>query len=319
MGSFNYRASLDQANTAGTKKTEAETIDKSVKQTTNEAKNIRRGLYIAGGQGLVTPLSTIIGDDEDEPEKGFSSTVEMLKTFFSWNDKYTKEAKPLSTARDPEQITNFLPPPETAAKEGAVPTAEQDSDKYALVMKRRGGPRKNVMDSLIEDQVFLDGIDRLKKDHPDLPIDKFYQIIEGESAGNTDDRNSNSGAVGLWQVTTDALTDLKERDLVPQDLTLAKIRYMDAGQQLDLYSKYLTRWDYDGKMSLALLQGAPSKRKTKSKDTVIFKKGSKATKQNPGWLDANGNATKKSMEAYYGKFASNPLERSLRPVLRPSS
>ena len=276
-------------------------------------------------KGLMSQ-GAIIDEDEDvgSAQKGFDTVKEMVDTFMGWSEKYTKEAKPLSTARDPEQVTNFLPPPETATKEvemaSRFPTAEQSSDKYALVMRKHGGPRKNVMDSLIEDQVFLDGIDRLKKDHPDLPIDQFYQIIEGESAGNTDDRNSNSGAVGLWQVTTDALTDLKERDLVPKDLTLAKIRDMDAGQQIDLYSKYLTRWGYDGKMSLALLQGAPSKRKTQNKDTVIFKKGSEAAKQNPGWLNDAGDATKESMDAYYEKFAKSPgVKRSLRPVLRPSS
>ena len=325
MGTYNYKANLDPMNLSGAKsgkKTQADAINETVKNVLSEPETIRnserRPMNLSGaGRGLVSPPTTLIGDEEEEEEEGFSSTAEMLKTFFGWNDKYTTEATPLNTERDPEQVTNLLPPPEMAAREAEMasrfPTAEQSSDKYALVMRKHGGPKRNKMDSLLKDQVFLDVIDRLKKDHPDLPLDKFYQIIEGESAGNTDDRNPNSGAVGLWQVTSKALIDLKERDLVPQDLSLAKIRDMGAGEQLDLYSKYLTRWGYDGKMSLGMLQAAPSKRKIKNKDTVIFKKGSDAWEQNPNWRGPNNIITGKTIDEYY---FGNPVERSLRPVLR---
>jgi len=262
-------------------------------------------------KGLVTQPFTVV--EEEEKKSTFDTVLEMFESFrSSWSDNNI-DVTPVED--DPEQATLKFSSAEMAAKEKArgLPTAEQTSDKYALVMKRRGGPRKNKMPTLLKDQVFLDGINRLKRDHPKLPLDKFYQIIEGESAGNTDDRNANSGAVGLWQVTTDALTDLKERDLVPQDLTLDKIRYMDAGKQLDLYSKYLTRWGYDGKMSLGVLQAAPIKRKVENKEQVIFKKGSKAWNQNPGWRGPKAITLKSIDEYYFG----DPVKVSLRPQLRP--
>ena len=302
------------------KNTQADSIIGALREAqdapTNVAEDIRKSTKRSGvGKGLASPTIEPIDDDEAD-NSVFDNVVEMFSSLYdSWSKK-NPDPEPRSS-RDPEQITTRLPPPEMAAREASrsLPTAEQSSDKYALVMKPRGGPKKNKMATLLKDQVFLDGIDRLKRDHPDLPVNKFYQIIEGESAGNTDDRNPNSGAVGLWQVTEDALTDLKDRDLVPKDLTLPKIRYMGAGEQLDLYSKYLTRWGYDGKMSLGVLQAAPAKRKVKNKDQVIFKKGSKAWNQNPGWRGPE-SITPNSIDKYYFKGA---LERSLRPKLRPIS
>jgi hypothetical protein len=66
-----------------------------------------------------------------------------------------------------------------------------------------------------------------------------------------------------------------------------------------LYEKYLDKWGYDGSYSLGILQAAPAKRNV-SPDTIIYKKGSAAWKQNPGWRDKKtGHITKASIDAYY--------------------
>lgn len=324
----NYRKTLEDIEAANLKQlagktyTEADSINRDVKDSSKEAENIRSELSMEGETtGLVTPRRNIIEEDDQEVKKGFSSTAEMLKTFFGWNDKFTKEAAPLSTERDPEQVTNLLSPPETAAREAKMasrfPTAEQTSDKYALVMRKHGGTETNNMKNLVKDQVFLDGMDRLKSDHPSLPVKELYTIIEGESKGNTLAKNKNSKAVSLWQITPIALKDLKEKNIVDKDLSLEKIRNMDAGKQMDLYSKYLDRWGYDGKMSLAILQAAPKYRNSPD-STVVYRKGTKAYKQNSGWQPPNGgDITVRSIKNYYNRFRDRGLTSSLRPILRP--
>jgi len=155
------------------------------------------------------------------------------------------------------------------------------------------------MKDLEKDRTFMDGMGRLKKAHPKLPEQAFKNIIAGESAGDTSARNEDSGAVSLWQITPTALKDLKQLKKVPQELTLSKIRGMDAGQQMDLYSTYLDRWGYDGTQSLGVLQAAPGYRNS-SLSTVIYKKNSKAWDQNPGWRPSNnGDITGQSIDDYY--------------------
>ena len=79
---------------------------------------------------------------------------------------------------------------------------------------------------------------------------------------------------------------------------------MDAGEQMDLYSKYLDRWGYDGTQTLGLLQAAPAFAKSPP-ETVVYKRGSKAWDQNAGWRskDASGKKmgpiTVDSINDYY--------------------
>ena len=122
MGTYNYKANLDPMNLSGAKsgkKTQADAINETVKNVLSEPETIRnserRPMNLSGaGRGLVSPPTTLIGDEEEEEEEGFSSTAEMLKTFFGWNDKYTTEAKPRDETKGLE--VTFDPPPEAHAK-----------------------------------------------------------------------------------------------------------------------------------------------------------------------------------------------------------
>ena len=179
------------------------------------------------------------------------------------------------------------------------PTAEQTSDKYAPT--RVGGYN--------DQQAFK----KLVKAHPALgKDDKVAKIIKGESAGKTAAFNEGSGASGLFQLTTPALTDLKELGYVDKSLTLKQVRGMSRPEQLELYSKYLTRWGYDGSQSLGVLQAAPGFRNAPM-DTVIYKKGSKEWDQNPGWRPSDGgDITGNSIDLYYFGAPKTP-----RPRIRP--
>ena len=117
----NYRKTLEDLEASNLKQlagkayTEADSINRDVKDSSKEAENIRSELSMEGKTtGLVTPRRNIIEEDDQEEEKGFSSTAEMLKTFFGWNDKYTTEAKPRDETKGLE--VTFDPPPEAHAK-----------------------------------------------------------------------------------------------------------------------------------------------------------------------------------------------------------
>jgi len=73
---------------------------------------------------------------------------------------------------------------------------------------------------------------------------------------------------------------------------------MPASEQLLVYERYLDKYKYDGSYSLGILQAAPAKRNA-SPDTIIYKKGSDAWNQNPGWRDSSGKITRASIDAYY--------------------
>jgi hypothetical protein len=147
-------------------------------------------------------------------------------------------------------------------------------------------------ESLQQDEAFMANLTRMKNKYPGLSEKEVFKVIEGESAYNPKAK-SVAGAVGLFQIMPEVLGEL--------GFTPAEVLDMEPAEQLLVYEKYLQRWDYDGNTGLGILQAAPAFRNA-DPDTVIYKKGSKAWQQNKGWRSrGNGDITKRSIEAYYGR------------------
>lgn len=147
-------------------------------------------------------------------------------------------------------------------------------------------------ENLQQDEAFMANLTRMKKKYPGLSEKEVFKVIEGESAYNPKAK-SEAGAVGLFQIMPEVLGEL--------GYTPTEVINMEPAEQLLVYEKYLQRWNYDGDTGLGILQAAPAYRDA-DPDTVIYKKGSKAWEQNKGWRSrGNGDITKRSIEAYYGR------------------
>ena len=279
-------------------------------QATNDIAAEAKGLVSkpnSASAGLASDVADQVSDAVKGIKGAWDNVLEWMDVSVGYdlNNKKTDEGIP-----DPNKDGGFL-------TEGDTESSLEVSNENALRMQERARDKQFTspdMGDLEKDRTFIDGLTRLKKAHPKMPADKFKNMINGESAGNTSARNKNSGAVSLWQITPIALKDLKKQNLVSDDLTLSAIRGMDAGQQMDLYSTYLDRWGYDGSQSLGVLQAAPAFRDAPL-STIIYKKGSDQWNQNPGWRPrSGGDITGQSIDNYY--FGRAP-KTSLRPLLRP--
>ena len=145
---------------------------------------------------------------------------------------------------------------------------------------------------LKKDEVFMARLSDMEGRYPGLTEDEIFKVIDGESAFNPK-AESSADAVGLFQMMPKVLGEL--------GFTSKEVLAMSPTNQLNVYEEYLERWDYDGSYGLGILQAAPSKRNSPP-ETIIYKKGSAEWKQNKGWRSANnGDITKRSIEAYYGR------------------
>ena len=120
-------------------------------------------------------------------------------------------------------------------------------------------------------------------------------IIAGESSGNPQAQNKRTKASGLFQFTPTAAKEL--------GTSVDDILQMPPEDQGELYLKYLKRWGWKPGVPLGLMQAAPSLARTwdsRSKEDVVYKKGSRAWKANPGWRpEGGGDITVSSIENYY--------------------
>ena len=78
-----------------------------------------------------------------------------------------------------------------------------------------------------------------------------------------------------------------------------KIKEMSAKEQGDLYAQYLKKHKWQPGIPLGMMQAAPSMA-NKPDDHIVYKKGSKAYKQNPNWIGPEGEITVESIKKYYG-------------------
>lgn len=164
------------------------------------------------------------------------------------------------------------------------PSAEAPERKEAT------GKLPSSADKLLQDDAFMNQLALMQDKYPALSQQELFDVIKGESNFKPDIVNS-AGYKGLFQIGKEAAKDA--------GIDYANLEKMSPADQLKAYEKYLDFWGYDGSYSLGILQAAPSKRNASS-GTIVYKAGSKEALANPGWLDANGNATVDSINKYYG-------------------
>jgi hypothetical protein len=143
---------------------------------------------------------------------------------------------------------------------------------------------------LFKEESFKNNFNMILDKYPGVSRYELLRIIDGESAMNPSAQNKKSKAAGLFQFKPEVAAEL--------GFTTEEIKNMPASEQLLVYERYLDKYDYDGSYSLGILQAAPAKRNA-SPDTIIYKKGSNAWNQNPGWRDSSGKITRASIDAYY--------------------
>ena len=147
-------------------------------------------------------------------------------------------------------------------------------------------------ETLRSDTAFMSKLKSMEERYPGLTEGEVFKIIDGESAFDPK-AVSEAKAAGLFQMMPDSLAEL--------GFTSQELLDMEPTEQLGVYEQYLKRWDYDGSYGLGIVQAAPAYRKS-APETVVYKKGSAAWKQNRGWRSSNdGPITKRSIEAYYGR------------------
>lgn len=129
----------------------------------------------------------------------------------------------------------------------------------------------------------------------DITPNEVYAVINGENKDWKYDGTNKGGYKGLFQIGKGAANFA--------GIDYKSIDNKSPTEQLALYDTYLTAWNYDNTIPLALYQAAPgraSELKNQSGDTVVYPKGSDEWKANKGWRSANnGDITKASLIAYY--------------------
>tara|TARA_R110000803_G_scaffold130034_1_gene197397 strand:+ start:158 stop:907 length:750 start_codon:yes stop_codon:yes gene_type:complete len=184
----------------------------------------------------------------------------------------------LMEALTPEAPTESSSAPKTSPR----PEARYETEFKGVVA---------VPGSLSEDAEFTQRIEALA-DKRGISSSELYKVIQGESGGNPTAQNK-SGATGLFQFMPATAREL--------GTTTAAVKAMSPSEQVDLYDKYLERWNYSGSNRLGIMQAAPAFANS-SPDTVVYGKNSAAWKQNPGWRELNGgDITVRSINSYYAK------------------
>ena len=178
---------------------------------------------------------------------------------------------------------------ETAVKEEeeGLKSSLRPEPRYATEFKGTYKPSGD----LASDSEFTASIEKLAKKRG-ISTSELYKVIQGESSFNPTARNK-SGATGLFQIMPDSAKEL--------GVSTGQILKMTPAQQVDLYDKYLGRWDYSSKNRLGIMQAAPAFA-NREPEAVIYSKGSKAWDQNPGWRELNdGPITVRSINSYYAR------------------
>lgn len=220
-----------------------------------------------------------------ETKYGMQSAAQGVRQMFKQSD--IKQAR--ASAEDTElQMAAWIDSIESEKEQSRDTSPIPKS--YPEVVARLKNPEK--AETLKNDPAFMSRLSQMKEEFPGLSEREVFKIIEGESNYNPTAK-SKAGAVGLFQMMEEPLAEL--------GFTPEEVMNMEPAEQLAVYSGYLKRWGYDGSFGLGIVQAAPAYRNA-SPDTVIYKKGSKEWKQNPGWRSAGGgDITKRSIENYYGR------------------
>ena len=227
--------------------------------------------------GLASRKVEFQGFDKDllDIDDGLFSFLSVDKSFPDISELPQKDSK----AEVEDVVEDFV-------SEESVKIEPEKSKRPVTPLKGLGGG------ALEGDYEFEDAVDKLVKKFPGLDKREVYRVIGGESAFDPTVINEYNMA-GLFQISPDSAERL--------GVTTEEIASMSPADQVELYGRYLDMWNYSPEMSLAILQAAP-KYRNESEDFVVYKKGSKAWKANPGWRPkGDGDITVGSIKAYYGK------------------
>ena len=153
----------------------------------------------------------------------------------------------------------------------------------------------NKLAKSTNDPTFISAVKDLAKKYNTTP-NKVYSIINHESSWDPAVINER-GYSGLFQIGK-----------VPAEeagINYAKLSTMTPTQQVAEYDKYLSRWSYDGSVSLGLMQAAPglaSRLKGSPPATVVYAVDSDEWNANPKWRsgpEGKGPVTLGSINNFY--------------------
>ena len=231
-------------------------------------------LLISPPKALVSKRQTVNNDSEKEDDF-------MTKYFERLREQNRSLVEEVSSTRamtdesgDPVDVLNQGDDLVKKAAKNSVPRFDTELSGFK---------------ALLNDEEFMRELDELKKEFPTIQNNELFNVIFKESSFNPAAK-SEANAVGLLQMMPEVLGEM--------GLTTEEVLSMEPADQLIVYKGYLKRWGYDGSSSLGILQAAPAYRNS-DPDTIIYRKGSKQAKMNPGWQNASGNVTKKSIDNFY--------------------
>jgi hypothetical protein len=191
---------------------------------------------------------------------------------------YTKE-----TDVNPKVVSGELEEESSANSLMAKPVSTKDFTKQIAGLVKASG-----------DDEFPEAVEMFAEKF-DIKTNEVYEVIDGENKDWKYDGTNKGGYKGLFQIGKGAAKFA--------GIDYKSIANKSPTEQLALYDTYLTAWNYDNTIPLALYQAAPgraSELKNQSGDTVVYPKGSDEWKANKGWRSANnGDITKASLIAYY--------------------
>ena len=171
----------------------------------------------------------------------------------------------------------------------AAPTASTPNENFAALAEK--------LAKSANDPTFVNAVKDFAKKYNTTPS-KIYGIINVESVWDPTVINE-GGYSGLFQIGEEAAREA--------GIDYASISTMTPTQQVAAYDKYLKRWNYDGSVSLGLMQAAPglAKRlKGSPPTTVVYTVGSDAWNANPKWrsgAEGKGPVTMASLDKVYNQ------------------
>lgn len=200
------------------------------------------------------------------------------ESIMSHMKKYRQDVEDFSTT---DALEEDAPPPNPVEVSYRPRPRSEGGDVESLT---------NQAADLLKDDSFERKLTEMEEKYPGLTRQEIFRTIKGESAFNPSATNP-SGATGLFQFMPAVAKEL--------GTSTDKILKMSPAEQLDLYDKYLSRWDYTGEVSLGVMQAAPAFASAPP-STIVYEEGSAAWRQNPGWRPrGGGDITVASINNYY--------------------
>ena len=231
---------------------------------------------------LLSPSSAPLVSKRPKAQPEVEDEEDFMTKYYNKLYAQNKELKQKVSEFEPSEVALDTTGGESTEDDGVI--EKTDSDFVPMFDTNSSGYK-----SLLDDKEFMRELKELKREFPALQEVELFNTIYRESSFNPSAKSS-ANAVGLLQMMPEVLGEM--------GLTTQEVLSMEPADQLIAYKGYLKRWGYDGSSSLGILQAAPAYRNS-APSTVIYRKGSKQARMNPGWQNANGDVTKESIENYY--------------------